>query len=481
MKEATPAGVRRSPISRSLSLTIAVLALLAALVQAPVTCLGENLPSPASFRKEFEAQFPKAKASAAALELERLAALLGIELAPKLEPRPPAEAPREGEETEDQAQGANGEEATADVETTPAPVLEVQENRARPSAKAAAALQAVQAALGSFLDRELKSPQEQVGATPRAVERFLTDHEGELEAIESLLLREGSLQWGMDVTPKADTHLPNVLGHLRLQRLLVARALLEMRRGETDAANQTLEASWQLNEALSSRPELIPHLIVVAVAKYQAGALRKLVAPAAGWADRLRSQKLLLGYLAAFQNEFWFVWEADDLTGEEGAWGRTLRGMAEELQARDPCSWTPKMLEQAWERAFDAQYATDDLDRGWLGTIALNLTSIIARWGRYLVDAELTSLVLDARTERAASREKAWPGKLFTLGAGICPRSWTYRPSPKGTATLAFQGSLAEDAAPPARHLPLTFTAGVPAPTPRKTRTPRARKQVGKP
>lgn len=452
-----------------------VLALLAGLVQIPATCLGEDLPSGASSRSEFEAQFPKAEATAAALELERLAALLGIELAPRLEPRPSAEAPREGEETEDQA--ANGEEAAADVETTPAPVLEVQENRARPSAEAAAALQAVQ--FGGFLDRELKSTQEKIGAPPRAVERFLADHEGELEAIESLLLREGSLQWGMDVTPKADTHLPNVLGHLRLQRLLVARALLEMRQGETDAADRTLEASWRLNEVLSGRPELITHLIVVAVAKYQVGALRKLVAPAAGWADRLRSQRLLLGYLAAFQNEFWFVWDADDLTGEEGAWGRTLRGMAEELQARDPCSWTPKMLEQAWERAFDAQYATDDPDRGWLGTIALNLTNIIARWGRYLVDAELTGLVLDARTERAASREKAWPGKLFKLGAGICQESWTYRASVKGTVTIAFQGSPLGEGATPGLTLPLTFTAGVPAPTPRRSRPPAPKKRTG--
>jgi hypothetical protein len=447
------------------------------LVQIPATCLGDDLPSGASSRSEFEAQFPKAEATAAALELERLAALLGIELAPKLEPRPPAEDPREGEETEDQAQEADGEETAADVETTPTPVLEVQENRARPSAEAAAALQTVQ--LGGFLDRELKSPQERVGAPPRPVERFLTDHEGELEAIESLLLREENLQWEMDVTPKADFHIPNTLGQMRLQRLLVARALLEMRRGETDGANRTLEASWRLNEVLSARPELISHLIVVAVAKYHAGALRKLVAPAAGWADRLRSLKLLLGYLAAFQNEFWFVWDTDDLTGEEGAWGRALRGMAEELQARDPCSWTPKTLEQAWEHAFDDQYATDDLDRTWLATIALNLTNVIARWGRYLVDAELTALVLDARTERAASREKTWPGKLFTLGAGICQESWTYRASAKGTVTIAFQKSPLGEGATPGITLPLTFTAGVPTPASRRSRTPGAKKRVG--
>lgn len=108
-----------------------------------------------------------------------------------------------------------------------------------------------------------------------------------------------------------------------------------------------------------------------------------------------------------------------------------------------------------------------------------DLTNAFGRWGRYLVDAELTALVLDARAERAASREKTWPGKLFTLGAGICQESWTYRATAKGTATLAFQGSHAKDAAPPTRHLPLTFTAGVPEPAPKRSRTPGAKKRSG--
>lgn len=450
-----------------------VLALLAGLAQAPLTCLGEDLPSAASLRSAFEAQFPKSEASAAALELERLGALVGVELAPKVQLPPAAKSSGE----EDQAREAEGEKTVADDERPAVPVLKAQENRARPSAEAAAAYQAVVGALGGFLDRELKRTEERVGAPPPAVERFLADHEAELAAIESVLLRERSLQWEMDVSRKTDAPLPNLLGQVRLQRLLVARALLEMGRTEADAAEQTLEASWRLNEALSARPELISQLIVVAVAKYHAGAVRKLDAPAAGWADRLRSQKLFLGYLAAIQNEFWWVSNTDDLTGEEGAWGRALRAMAEELQARDLCSWTPKGLQQAWERAVNDQYATGDPARTLVDILVPNLTSSFALWRRYLVDAELTSLVLDARAERAASRERVWPGKLFTLGAGICPQErWTYQPSAKGTATLAFLGSLAEEESPGIR-LPLTFTAGVPVAAPRRT-TPSAKKRV---
>ena len=456
-----------------------VLGLLVGLASVALTCLGEEGPSEASLRRAFEAQFPKSEASAAALELERLAALLGVELAPKVEPPPVAESPREErEEHEDQAPDAEGDETVAvEVEERPTvPVLRVEDNRARPSVEAAAANQAVQSALRVFLEGELRRTEERVGVPPRAVERFLADHEAELTTIVSVLLSEQSLQWEMDVTRKEEPLTPNLLGQIQLQRLLVTRALLEMRRMEPLAADQTLAASWRLNEALSARPELISHLIVVAVAKYQAGAVRKLVEPAAGWADRFRSREFFLRFMAVFENTFLRLPITEGLTAEEEAAGRALGAMADELQSQDLCSWTSKGMQQGWERVLDDQFAADDPGRGWVETLALNLTDVLARWHRYLIDAELTSLVSDARAERAASRDGAWPAKLLTLGAGICPpESWAYRPSAKGTVTLAFVGALAEDESPGIR-LPLTFTAGVPAAAPRRT-TP-AKKRV---
>ena len=407
-------------------------------------------PAAASLRSAFEAQFPKSEASAGALQLERLAAPLGIELAPKeeAEPRPLEATPT----------SASGE--------APVPAINGRERR-RPSAEESAGYQRIGEAVFGFLERELKNPTEKIGVPSRELEGFLEEHRDALVSIESVLLRDADVHWEVDVSRGYGGPLPNVLGQMRLQRLIVARALLEARRGETEGALQTLEVSWRLNQTLSSRPEMICQLIVVAVARLDVGALRKLDAPAYGWADRVRDGKLLSAYLAAFQNQAWFNLEATDLTGEVGAFGRTLRQVAEEFLKRDLCAWTSEKLRETWSRAERDQFPEED-PRAEIA--APNLIEGFMRWRRFLVDAELTALVLDARAERAASRRRAWPERLLGVGAGVCPDGgWSYRPSGKGTARFAFEGRLIEEPSV-AMRLPLTFTAGVPtAPPPKPT------------
>ena len=411
-------------------------------------------PEAATLRSAFEAQFPKSEASAGALQLERLAAPLGIELAPKDEagPRPLEATPT----------NASGE--------APVPAINGRERR-RPSAEEIAGYQRIGEAIFGFLDRELKNPAEKIGPPSRELERYLEEHQDAMVSIESVLLQDADVHWEMDVSRGYASPIPNLLGHMRLQRLIVARALLEARRGEAEGALQTLEASWLLNQTLSSRPEEISHLIVVAVARLQVGALRKLDTPAYGWADRFRDGKLFSAYLAAFQNRIWSHPDVTDLTGEAGAFGRALRQIAEEFSSRDLCAWTPEKLREAWNRAVRDQFPEND---PLAEVVTPNLLESFARWRRFLVDAELTALVLDARAERAASRRHAWPEKLLSVGTGVCPDGgWSYRPSGKGTARFAFEGRLVEEPSV-AMRLPLSFTAGVPTappprPTPRKT------------
>ncbi len=289
-----------------------------------------------------------------------------------------------------------------------------------------------------------------------------------------MLLRDADLHWEMDVSRGFAGPRPNLIGHMRLARLLVARTLIEARRGEVETALQTLEAAWRLVESLSARPELISQLIVLAAARLEVGALRKLDTPAYGWADRLRDGHLFSGFLVAFQNEVWFVSEVQDLTGEAGAYGRALRQIAEEFQQGDLCGWTPEKLHETRSRSFHEQFPEDDPMADLQGP---NLMEGFGRWRRFLVDAELTALVLDARATRAASRRQAWPEKLMSVGRGVCPDAgWSYRPSAKGTAAFAFEGRLVEGDSV-ALRLPLALTAGVPIPPAPQTPKPTPRKR----
>lgn len=193
---------------------------------------------------------------------------------------------------------------------------------------------------------------ERIGAAPPQLERHFAAHEGILSTAESLLLREPDVHWEMDVARGAAAPIPNFTAIMQLQRLFVARALLQEQRGETDGALRTLEAAWKLNEGVSSRPELISHLIVVAAAKLHMGALRKVDDPAHGWADRLRSGSLYSAFLAAYQNQVWLQsTDVRDLTGESGAFGRTLWNMVAAVQNGDLCSWTPEKLQETCDHA----------------------------------------------------------------------------------------------------------------------------------
>lgn len=396
-------------------------------------------PSAAAFRSAFEARFPKTAASAGALELERLAASLGFDLAPQ-SGQPPAEGEPSGE-TAEPAPPAAGADGT----------------RARPSAEAQAAFSGTRAAVSQFLDRELKSGGERIGVPPPQLERYFTAHEAALTAVESLLLRDPDVRWEMDVSRGAAAPLPNLGGIMQLQRLLVVRALLQEQRDETDEALETLEAAWKLNEVVSARPEMISQLMAAAAAKLHVGALRKVDSPAPGWADRLRSGSLYAAFLAAYQNQVWLQsTDVQDLTGERGTVGRVYRRVVGAFQAEDLCAWTPERLQEAWSRAAREESGGDETP----GSVATpHLLDPLLRWRRHLIDAELTALVLDARAERAGSSEGNWPAKLRGIGTRVCPgETWSYRPEGDGTATFAFGGSIAEGAAP--FRLPLRFTAG---------------------
>jgi hypothetical protein len=394
-------------------------------------------PAGAAFRSDFEAQFPKSEASGAAIELEKLAATLGIDLVPA-----PWGVPGAPED----------------------------KNRPHPAAESAAANPALAAGLHEYIDRELKSSGNRIGPPPEVLDRYMTEHAAEMTAIESLLLRETEVRWETDPKAGQDGPRPNYLGLMRLQRLLVARSLNEARREDFESAERLLEASWRLNDSLATRPELISQIIVLVAAKLQAGVLRKIDTPAYGWSQRLRGGTLFGGYLAAFQNEFWFGSGnrgVQDVDGPSGAYGRSLRRFVEELQQRDICTSPPAKLVEIWDRAVREEIPDED-GRALANVTMPNLLESLSRWRRYLVDAELTALVLDARAEREAGPRRAWPDRLPRLGQGVCPGShWSYRALPNGTATFAFDGKITEDETSPLR-LPLMFSTGAPtAPAPR--------------
>lgn len=391
-----------------------------------------KIPEPAGFLAAFKAQFPKSPASGAALALEELAARMGLALAPR--------------EMEVSADGLLGDRPRKNS------------NRPEPSAEAILAQRERGSLAGSFLSAQLGSSREKVGAPPSDLQRYLEEHATELASIRAVLLNEPDVSWEVDVSHGSQGPFPSLVAVIRLERLLLAEALIEARAGQGDEALQTVDASWRLNESLSSRPELISQLVALGGARLHAGVLRKIDVPAFGWQDRLRGGSVLAGMVAAFENEAWQTASPPpDLTGEAGAWGRMLRRIGEEFRERSRCGLTQGALQEVVLQAARAE-ARQEEDSLYL--IAMpNLLNALLRAARFEVDAEVTSLVIDARIERNALRRRHWPGKLTTLGHGTCSeQEWSYRVLRDGTVRIAFEGVPPEDSAP--NHLSLEVFAG---------------------
>jgi hypothetical protein len=377
-------------------------------------------PPVVASHETFQLAFPKAPASGAALDLEALTARIGIDLAPK------------------------------------------DERRDHPKAEDARAYQAVAPAIRQYVDRQLQDAGDRVDPPGHGVARYLSEHDATLDAIVAVATGRRQISWDMDVAAGLYAPTPNVLGHVRLHLVLAARALDQARGGDAEAALQTAEGMWILVRSLASRPETVSQILVQNAARMVVGLLRKIDSPASIWVERLRGRGFFEAFLAALQNDAWHLaGDAEELEAVQGM-TRINRRFVAGIVARAPCGWTREDLGQSWKAAVSGEPAEIEV----MATMGSeNSLDGLNRWHRYLLDAELTALILEARGEKAASREGAWPTQLVNLESSVCPgRFWSYRRSPSGGVTIAFGGE-----APTVERglvLPLTFRGAGPAPSP---------------
>jgi len=391
---------------------------------APLTAGEEwRAPVPVASLKAFQTAFPKAPPSGAALELEALTARLGIDLAPR------------------------------------------DERRDHPNPEAAKAYQAVAPAIRQYVEGELQEAGESVDAPGESVQKFLAEHDATLDAIVAVAAGRPRISWDTDVGAGFYAPTPNVLGQVRLHLALAARALEEVRSQNPAVALQTIQAMWTLVQSLATRPEMVSQILVQSASRMVAGLLRKVDGPATGWVERLRGRGGFESFLAALQNDAWHLAGDPEVLEAIQGMTRVQRRFVGNLAARDPCGWTRRDLDQSWKAAASGEPAEVE-SMATMGSE--NSLDSLNRWHRHLLDAELTALVLEARREKAASRESAWPARLENLESSVCPGSfWGYQRSSSGDVTIVFEGRAPE--VDRGLVLPLTFRS---APPPEATRAP---------
>jgi hypothetical protein len=341
---------------------------------------------------------------------------------------------------------------------------------AHPDAADAKAFNAAQ--FGAWLDAQIQSPDDALESPPVALREYLRDRDAAVWSVVEAL-EKGAPEWESDF-PKGEDRGP-LLQIIRLQKLLLATALIEEQQGDAAQASRALEASWSLSRCFALGRWMIHQLLALAVDKWQGGALRKIRDPGLQWHGRLASDEAWERMLDATAADFS---RGDDPSDDWSEISRkALSAVVEHARKASRCDVLTMSEEELWRPAAAALAAESSDERrqirDFIQQVALpNVLNAIRRSARLSIDRELTLHVLELRLSRSGSSDGAWPESLVNAYSTACPgTTYEYR-SDKNGMTLRFP-----DAAPaPAMGsvLPLEFHSQDrrPSPTPTPTPTP---------
>jgi len=212
--------------------------------------------------QDVPSRYPETKLSSAAVELMRLSAAAGVDIAPRqLKERPAVDA---------------------------------------------AVMDAVKKDLSEWSGLQLARTTATIDATPAPVVAYLTRYQPQLDAVRDHLLRGDPLVWPSNLSLGHSAPIPNLRGHLELTRVFVARALEKSRAGDETAWNE-LHAAWNLNRRLWTQPTLIEVLIALAATRMVNAAAMKAPSVEPEWFAEVRAVDSRKAMLKAHQAEAWML------------------------------------------------------------------------------------------------------------------------------------------------------------------------------
>ncbi len=366
---------------------------------------------PASLREILD-RFPPTDANQTALEIEGLSAALGIDIAPR---------------------------ALSD--------------RRHPTAADAELFKVLKEVIGNYLTQQLTRTDGGTSLPPDVVLHFLSDHEPLLDTLRDGLVRGDPPRWERHIEKLEAAPIPNLLGHIWLQKLLVTDALSKAAAGDDHYALAVLDASWALSTALRDEPIVITQLIAVAVNRMQAGTLRHLGSVPDSWLDRLREHSYRESVMAALQLEGWMWTELQTPPGfdEHTGFLERVALTAGRPYFRSCMNSTADLWRRHLAKVADAESLCEadlaGLDASLVASIPWwnrfgknlvgNLSGALVRVARLEIDLELTAKIL--QLEAVRRRDGVWPRSLPGVHeSSACPGSrWIYEPDTNGAMSIA--------------------------------------------
>jgi len=334
--------------------------------------------------------------------------------------------------------------------------------RVHPAPETAKRFEAIKAPLKDFYSADRIATEDSLAPLRPELTAFLDSVRPGLDAIRTRLAQGPPPVWARNLEAGFETKIPNYVGVLMLQKLLLLDAREQLRAGRETRAGEILETSWRLNQAAAdNNPVLITQLIAMAVIRLQQPILRRFSKAPAGWPERLLRLDQQSRILRALRCEDFsaHLTSTFDRPIPDAKWGtqgqaflrwvvwdyaRRLSAMVEELPRRDMRSFDPDAFERE-QRAKIPRWQV--LAR----TLLPNFWDTWPRSAHVELEAELTALVLEERERLAAAGPLRSTNRRPSRVKGL---SWIYEDIPGGT-TIRLDGELRSREE---RPVPLRFT-----------------------
>jgi hypothetical protein len=374
-------------------------------------------------------RYPPTPTNAAALDVERLAAPLGIDLVPR---------------------GVH--------------------ERDRPDIKSVAAFEATREPMTAWIKSELTRSSGPISKPPAQVGAFLTSRRGALSAARAGLLRGEAPVWAESLDPRHRPPRANFAQRYYLAQIFLADALEQGRAGRYAAAFEDLEALWKLGEDLPASPMTTPRFFFGGMVRSACGALRRLDHVPAVWRERLRTFTPVAMMLESLRLEVSLastVFPTEMLSpqgpfaGIQAAvarvyWRKCLdEATAPQLERLDDIAAAIPLCDASFDESLPS------VDFSWWNHVGQDFyrgqSQTLRGASRAALEAEMTLKILDLRAARDENHGR-WPESLAGLEKSEnCPKDhWIYEVDPQGRMRLSLSRALSWDN-PVATILPTTY------------------------
>ena len=303
-------------------------------------------------------------------------------------------------------------------------------------------MKAIRKDVGEYVKAQLQRSGDAIDAPPPAVAQYLAENAAALDAARDHILGGAPIVWESKLSKGWDAPIPNLAGHMTLQKMFAARAL-DKARNKDASAWEDLRASWRLNRGFWSRPDMISIIIALESSRVVNATARKMPLPAAAWLGETFTFDYAGPMAAAQQADAWIVHRGAE---RSVAWKELLREVEYRMQSTEYLdvmrTYTGEALKSKACDATSPEFATARASITAASPLSAmpNLTAVWHRLMRFRAELEATERVLQLRA-----------GEKLTVNSRCSDGTWQLTPN-------GMKFSRAIDVMGPQINVPLAYT-----------------------